>query len=121
MMKPETQPTPVASGPVVEDLLQERDALRDEVEGLKAAVDTVMRALKVALKEHNAARMREAVLIDLLRQSESECSEARALLRRCQSALPAGGRDAARLIEEIGASTVLVDAEEDVEGEDVPA
>jgi hypothetical protein len=89
-----------------EDLLQERDALRDEVEGLKAGLDTVMRAMKIALKEHNSVRMREAVLIDLLRQSEADGSSARALLRRCQACLAADSPDAALLLQEIETSLV---------------
>jgi hypothetical protein len=98
------------------ELLAERDALRDEVEGLKAGVDTVMRALKLALREHNEVRMREAVLIDLLRQSESDCSDARALLRRCQPLLAAGSGEAEDLLEEIEA--VLSLEEEDEESDE---
>lgn len=100
-----TQPSPFDA------LLEERDTLRDEVEGLKSAVDTVMRALKIALKEHNAARMREAVLIDLLRQSESESSEARALLRRSQPLLAARDSETLRLVREIEASLLLAGEE----------
>lgn len=92
------------------NLRQERDALRDEVEGLRSAVDTVMRALKIALREHNEARMREAILIDLLRQSESECRTAHDLLRRCQSCLAADSPDAVALRQEI---EVALSLEED--------
>lgn len=76
--------------PTTEEILQERDALRDEVEGLKAAVDTVMRAMKIALKEHNQARAREAMLLDLLRQAEEEFTEARSFLLRLHAILTDG-------------------------------
>lgn len=113
-MNSETQPTSMTTPSVANTILAERDALRDEVEGLKAGVDTVMRALKIALKEHNEARMREAVLIDLLRQSEAECDEARDLLRRCRAILPSGNGSAA-LLDEIDASLLMGD---DTEEED---
>jgi hypothetical protein len=112
-MTSDYQPAGPVQPSAPEELLRERDALRDEVEGLRAAVDTVMRALKIALKEHNEARVREAVLIDLLRQSEAEGSSARALLRRCQTCLAADSADAALLLQEIEVS--LVDSEEEEE------
>jgi hypothetical protein len=102
-----------------EELLQERDALRDEVEGLKAGVDTVMRALKIALKEHNQALSREGVLLDLLRQAEGEFAQAANLLHRFYDALAAGGvgdrLDLASLVRELEACPWFQEEEENGE------
>ena len=51
--------------------------LRDQRDGLNAAVENLMRALKIALRKHNEVLAREAVALDALKQAEEECDRAR--------------------------------------------
>jgi chromosome segregation ATPase len=60
--------------------------LRDQREGLNAAVDNLMRALKIALRKHNEVLAREAVALDALKQAEQECEEARTAWRKARRA-----------------------------------
>ena len=70
------------NGHDVEQCLAE---LRDQREGLHTAVDTLMRALKIALREHNQALAREALALEALKQAEEECDEAEARLAELQA------------------------------------
>jgi chromosome segregation ATPase len=67
------------------DLEQCLAELRDQREGLHSAVDTLMRALKIALREHNQALARESLALEALKQAEDECDEAEARLAELQT------------------------------------
>jgi sugar phosphate isomerase/epimerase len=74
--------------------------LRDQREGLNAAVETLMRALKIALRKHNEALAREAVALDALKQAEEECDRARERWRKVRRAHSALAAKVAVLTEE---------------------
>lgn len=74
--------------------------LRDQREGLNAAVETLMRALKVALRKHNEVLAREAVALDALKQAEEECDRARERWRKVRRAHSALAAKVAVLTEE---------------------
>jgi hypothetical protein len=78
--------------------------LRDQREGLHAAVENLMRALKIALRKHNEVLAREAVALDALKQAEEECATARTAWKKERRARSALAAELASLIGEREAS-----------------
>jgi hypothetical protein len=74
--------------------------LRTQREGLNAAVETLMRALKIALRKHNEVLAREAVALDALKQAEEECEKAEARWKKERRAFNSLASKVATLIGE---------------------